>query len=125
MIKGIMGNSGIVVDGGNTALPYVSQNDSNTFQGIMRIRGSDIQYYDNGNWTNLYTSYATVKLDGATEAAVRWAQRKMAEEAELARLAQEHPAIAKAQKSVERAQRNLQTIKTFVTSEQQSQTSVQ
>ena len=124
MIKGIMGASGLVVDGGNTALPYVSQNDANTFQGLMRIRGSDIQYYENGTWNTLYSSYATVKLDAFATTAIEWVQRKMREEAELAKLAQEHPAIAKAQKSVERAQRNLETIKTFVTSESQSQTTV-
>ncbi len=121
MIKGIMGGNKVIVDGGNTALPYVSQNDINSFQGFMRIRGSDLQYYDSGTWNTLHTSYATVNLDATTLSAIEWAQKKMREEEELARLAQEHPAIAKAQKSVERAQRNLQTIKTFITSEQSAQ----
>ncbi len=123
MIKGVMGVGGVIVDAGNTSLPYVSQNDVNSFQGFMRIRGSDLQYYDSGTWNTLHTSYATVKLDAMATTAIEWAQRKMLEEAEIARLAQEHPAMAKAQKSVERAQRNLQTIKTFVTSEAQHQTS--
>lgn len=121
MIKGMMGVGGVIVDSGNTSLPYVSQNDVNSFQGFMRIRGSDLQYYDSGTWNTLHTSYATVKLDPMATTAMEWVQKKMREEEEIARLAQEHPAIAKAQRSVERAQRNLQTIKTFVTSEQPAQ----
>jgi hypothetical protein len=114
MIKGLMGNNGIVVEAGNTSLPYVNQNDSNTFQGIMRIRGNDIQYFDNGCWNNLSTSYATVKLDANTESLLKWceAQRNMS----LRRLdlAEKNPALMKALEAVKRAEDNFEILAKFV-----------
>lgn len=114
MIKGLMGQNGVIVDGGNTALPYVSQNDSNSFQGLMRIRGSDIQYYDNGCWNNLSSSYATVRLDPNTESLLKWceAQRTMA--MRRTELAAKHPALEKALEAIQRAEENYDLLAKFV-----------
>ena len=114
MIKGLMGTQGVIVDGGNTSLPYVSQNDSNSFQGLMRIRGNDIQYYDNGGWNNLASSYATVRLDPNTESLLKWceAQRTMA--IRRLELAAKHPALEKALEAIKRAEDNYETLAKFV-----------
>lgn len=113
MIKGLTGGRGIVVDGGGTALPYVNQNSSDSFSGLLRIWGSDLQYYQNGVWTTLPTSYATVGLDGSSDHAIKWVQDKMAyEQSERAsrdymkRRAKEIPALAKALEAIERAEAN-------------------
>ena len=114
MIKGLMGSQGVEVDGGNTSLPYVNQNDSNTFQGIMRIRGNDIQYYDNGCWNNLATSYATVRLDPNTESLLKWceAQRTIAMNRMTA--VEKNPALTKAFEAIARAEANFDILAKFV-----------
>ena len=67
MIKGLTGGPGVLVSGGNTALPYVNQNSSDSFSGLLRIWGNDIQYYTNGVWNTLPSSYASVTLDASAE----------------------------------------------------------
>ena len=110
MIKGLMGQGNIVVSGGNTSVPYVNQNSSNGFQGIMRINGSDIQYHDNGMWNNVGTSYATVQLTGETETLLQWVRLKKAEEDERSNLAKSHPAVAKALNAVKKAEEQLDLV---------------
>ena len=111
MIKGIMGAQGVIVDGGNTSLPYVNQNSSDSFAGVMRISGSDIQYYNMGNWQSLPTSYATVKLDASTESLLNWVRTKQTEEfsrkqarENLERKAKTHPSLEKAFEAIVRAE---------------------
>jgi hypothetical protein len=105
MIKGLHGVSGIIVEGGNTSLPYVTQNDSNSFQGMLRIRGSDIQYFDNGSWNSLSTSYATVKFDASTEHLLQWIREKQKEDLAFKALISDHhhPAVRNAQKNLDEA----------------------
>ena len=71
MIKGLMGSDGVFVESGNNALPYHSPQQGDSFSGVLRLNGSDIQYYNNGNWTNLPTSYATVRMDSSIVSWVR------------------------------------------------------
>ena len=114
MIKGLMGTQGVIVDSGNTSLPYVSQNDSNSFQGLLRIRGNDVQYYDNGSWNILPSSYATVRLDPNTDSLLKWceAQRTMA--IRRTELAAKHPALEKALEAIKRAEDNYEILAKFV-----------
>ena len=100
-----MGSGGIVVDGGNTSLPWTSSNDGDSYQGMLRMRGSDIQYYDKGVWNTLATSYATVKLDASTENLLQWVREKQAEDLAFKALIADHhhPAVRLAQKNLEEA----------------------
>jgi hypothetical protein len=111
MIKGIMGSDGVFVDGGNTSLPYVSQNNNNPMQGIIRIYGTDIQVFDGTAWVNLPSSYATVRMDSSI---VNWVREKQSKEAEqkkeleyLKRRAKEHPSLEKAYEAIVRAEEEL------------------
>jgi hypothetical protein len=63
MIKGLTGADGVFVENGNNSLPYHYPNQGDNFSGVLRLNGTDIQYYNNGTWTNLPTSYATVRID--------------------------------------------------------------
>lgn len=105
MIKGLMGNNGIQVDGGNTSLPWTSSSDSDSFQGMLRIRGTDIQYYDKGVWNTLATSYATVRLDASVESLLQWIRNKQAEEAEFKNILEnhDHPAVQIARENLNKA----------------------
>ena len=93
MIKGLMGSRGVVVDGGNTSVPYVNTNTNNPMQGMIRISGSDMQVFDGNNWMTLSTSYATVALAPTTEEAIDWAKRKMQEEKDLHDRMIRHPGL--------------------------------
>ncbi len=111
MIKGLTGGPGVMVDGGGTSLPWTNTSSGDTFAGVMRISGGELQYYNAGAWTNMPSSYATVRLDPSAEAAMRWVQDKMAWESSerasrdyMKRRAKEIPALAKALESIERAE---------------------
>jgi hypothetical protein len=108
MIKGLMGSDGVIVDGGNNSLPYHSPNSNDSFSGVLRLNGTDIQYYSNGAWNNLPTSYATVRMDSNI---VAWVRDKQAKEASdraardyMVRRAKEFPSLQKALEAVERAE---------------------
>lgn len=107
MIKGISNGPGIIVNGGNTSLPWIASNDSNSFQGSLRLRGNDIQYYDNGVWNTLSTSYATVNLDASTIEIIEWARKKKLEEEVLLSLPDDNPAVKIARENVNRAKQAL------------------
>jgi hypothetical protein len=93
MIKGLQGSAHVIVNGGNTSVPYVSQNANNPIQGMIRINGSDMQVFDGSTWMSLSTSYATVALSPTTEEAIDWAKRKMQEEKALHDRMKRHPGL--------------------------------
>ena len=111
MIKGLMGSEGVIVEGGNNALPYHMPSSSDSFSGVLRLNGSDIQYYSSGTWINLPTSYATVKLDHTITGWVRNKQAKEQEQKQeleyLKRRAKEHPSLEKAYAAIIRAEERL------------------
>lgn len=116
MIKGLAGGRGVIVDGGGTAMPYTNQNANDSFSGVLRISGGDIQYYNNGAWSILPSSYATVNLDAGTESLLNWVRDKQAMESSekvardyMKRRAREFPALQKALEAVERAEANRDT----------------
>ena len=111
MIKGIMGSNGVIIDGGATSLPYVNQNSNDSFSGLVRIHGTDLQCYQNGAWISIPSSYATVRLDASVDSVLNWARDKMAfENSEKASRnymksrAMQFPSLQKALEAVERAE---------------------
>ena len=96
MIKGIQGSAHVVVNGGNTSVPYVNQNINNPVQGMVRISGTDMQVFDGSSWLSMSTSYATVALSPTTEEAIDWAKRKMQEEKDLHKRMEKHPGLKSA-----------------------------
>jgi hypothetical protein len=109
-----MGGQGMVVNGGNTSVPYVNQNTNNPMQGMIRVWGTDMQVYDGNSWLTMTTSYATVELNGHTQSLLKWveAQRDMA----LKRMeaVEKHPALTKAFEAIARAEANFDILAKFV-----------
>jgi len=114
MIKGIMGNQGVIVSGGDTSLPYVSQNDLVPLQGMIRIWGTDMQVYTGSAWMNLASSYATVSLDQETKDLLQWARTQRQLEQNRATLIENNPALENAYKAVLRAEQNFDILSKFV-----------
>ena len=114
MIKGLMGGNGVVVDGGNTVLPYVPMNNENPIQGMIRVWGTDLQVFNGSNWTQLQASYATVRLDPNSESLLAWcnAQRTMA--MRRLELAEKNPALMNALEAIKKAEDNYEILAKFV-----------
>lgn len=110
MIKGIMAGNGLVVNGGNNSLPYVSINNNNPIQGMIRLNGSDMQVFDGTSWLTLSSSYATIELNGDAQSLLQWAREKRDQELEYKRLAEEHPAVQNAIDAIKRAEEQLELI---------------
>jgi hypothetical protein len=97
MIKSVNGAGRyVMVQGGFPATTYI-----NTSSGYMNV--GDVRYntsiqrlevYDGNMWVELNTSHASVGLTPDAERALDWANRKIAEEAELDRLAASNATIA-------------------------------
>jgi len=111
MIKGITGSDGVFVDGGNTSLPYINQNNNNPMQGMIRISGTELQVFDGTAWIMLPSSYATVRMDSSI---VNWVRDKQNKEAEqrkeleyLKRRSEEHPSLKKAYEAIIHAEERL------------------
>lgn len=124
MIKGIMGNQGVVVNGGNTSVPYVNQNNSNPMQGMIRVYGSDMQVFDGSNWQILSTSYATVSLDAETQDLLQWAKAQRTMAMNRLTLAQNNPALLKALEAVKRAEDNFEILAKFVEHDEHTQSAI-
>jgi hypothetical protein len=114
MIKGLMGNQGLTVGGGNTSVPYINMNNSNPMQGMIRIWGSDMQVFDGSAWMNLSTSYATVSLDQDTQDLLQWARAQRTMALNRMTLAQNNPALMKALEAIKRAEDNFELLEKFV-----------
>ena len=111
MIKGLTGADGVFVENGNNSLPYHSPSQGDSFSGVLRLNGTDIQYYSNGNWINLPTSYATVRMDSSITSWVREKQSREQEQKKeleyLKRRSEEHPSLKKAYEAIIRAEERL------------------
>ena len=110
MIKTITAGTGLVVDHMYSSIPYVSPNSSNPMQGMMRVSGNDIQVFDGTSWLTMNAAYPSVSLNVSAQAAIAWAQAKMAEEASIKELAAKHPAVADAMNNINEAYDKLKVI---------------
>ena len=101
MIKGLRGDQGITVSGGDTSVPYINQNTTNPMTGMMRVWGSDTQVFDGSHWLNMNSSYATASLGPELQVLLNWARRKMIQEQDLKSLMEKHPGLKDAKDSYE------------------------
>ena len=107
MIKGLMGDTYVHVSGGDTSLPYVTQNTNNPMQGMIRINGNLLETFDGTRWMQINSSYATVSLTATYQTAMNWVIDKMTQEQKMKALAEQHPAIADLVAAVDQAQEQL------------------
>jgi len=114
MIKGLMGNKGVIVSGGDTSLPYISSNNNNPIQGMLRINNTDLEVFNGTGWQQLASSYATVGLDQDTQDLLQWARTQRTLERNRAVLIENNPALENAYKAVLRAEQNFDILSKFV-----------
>ena len=114
MIKGIMGNKGVIVSAGDVSTPYINNNSSNPMQGMIRLWGNDFQVFDGNMWVQLASSYATVSLDQDTQDLLQWARTQRTLERNRAVLIENNPALENAYKAILRAEANFDILSKFV-----------
>ncbi len=121
MIKQLTGNNHIQVSGSSGFAPYV--NMSNPSAGMIRYNGTvqQMEVYDGVSWLTFTSDHAYVGLHESASAAITWAMGKMAEEAELQRMAHTHPAVRAAYEAFKRAGEQLKT--TIILSKDEQPTS--
>ncbi len=109
MIKGIASGEHVIVTGSSGFMPYV--NMSNPSAGMLRYNGNSqtLEVYDGLSWLGISADYPSIHLSESARAAINWVMRKMAEEAELEKLAHDHPAIKAAYENLKRAEDQLKT----------------
>ena len=78
MIKNITPGPGIYIAANSYSTPYVDM--SRHSAGMVRYNGSNFEVYNGSDWSQFSSSYPQIELDGATQEAVQWVRRKMAEE---------------------------------------------
>jgi hypothetical protein len=122
MIKGLMGNQGVTVSGGNTSLPYVNQNPNNPIQGMIRINMTELEVFNGSTWQQLSSSYATVGLDQDTQDLLSWARAQRTMQLNRLTLAQNNPAMLKALEAIKRAEENFELLEQFVKYDKESMT---
>jgi hypothetical protein len=97
----------ITVNGGGNFTPYINMN--NISAGMVRYNSNihGLEIYDGSTWMSLHSNIVSVGLNNDAVKAITWALKKMDEEAELEKLAKEHPAINFALDNLKKAHRQL------------------
>lgn len=113
MIKGLMGGANVIVSGGNTTVPYISQNNSNPMQGMIRVWGSDMQVFDGSNWMTMNTSYATVDLNADVQSLLQWARDQKSKQADREARIKKNPALKKAYEAIVHAEENFDLLESI------------
>jgi hypothetical protein len=113
MIKGLMGNQGVIVSGGDTALPYVNPNPNNPMTGMLRINNTNIEVFNGSAWQMISSSYATVSLDPETQDLLQWVRTQRTLELNRQTLMKNNPALEKAYEAMKRAEDNFDILATI------------
>lgn len=91
--------------------PFIPGNPGNVMQGVLRINSDNrVEIYNGIAWQSVNTPSPQINLTGSAIAALVWAQQKMSEEAELKKLAGQHPAVADAVSNLTKAMDELKVI---------------
>lgn len=79
--------------------------------GMLRYHsGGKVEVFDGNNWMTVSSS-ANISLTAETEQILHWARGEMNKQAELIKLAKDHPAVKAAMEAVERAKEQLEIVK--------------
>lgn len=99
MIKDIMSGPGIVVTG-NSGTPYISPGAQSAGMTRYNTGTQNLEVYDGNAWLSMSTS-SQVSLDVNTLEVINWARKKMAAEARLEELMEQHPGLRDAHEKFE------------------------
>ena len=95
MIDTVYGGEYLAVSSSRGATPYINTYQNQPMIGAVSYDNSSqtMKVYDGSSWQNLGGGSASINLTGNAIATLKWAEKKMHQEAELKRLAEENPTI--------------------------------
>lgn len=95
MIDYVIGGEYLNVVSNKGALPYINMSSTQPMIGTLSYDASSgsMKVYDGNMWQTIGGGSATVNLSGNAISILKWAEKKMQEEAELKALADKHPTI--------------------------------
>lgn len=111
MINNIMPGPGINIIGSGTGMPWIDMNRPSA--GLVRFNNG-FEIYDGSSWIRMDGAYPTVELDLGAQAAIRWANEKIAEEKRLKELAETNPALKDAIDALHRAEEQVKIVAALV-----------
>lgn len=99
----------VVYDG--TGLPWIDTTRPSA--GLLRFNNG-FEVYDGSNWLRVAGSSPTIELDLSAQAAIRWANEKIAEEKRIKELAETNPALQDALDALQRAEEQVKIVAALV-----------
>ena len=125
MIDYIVGGEYLNVTSNKGAQPYINVTSSQPMVGTITYdyNSQSVKVYDGNNWTTIGGGSATINLSPNAISVLKWAERKMFEEAECNRLAETNPTIKDLMDQIKQKEEQLSIIKTLIKEEEKIGTS--
>lgn len=118
MIGNIVSSSPYLIVSGGTTSTYV--NGYSGAQGVGNMRYNTTtqrtEVCDGNNWIQLNMGSVNISLDPAAVSAIQWAQKKMAEDYELERLAESNTAIKDLVNQIKEKEQQIKMVQTLLKS---------
>ena len=116
MITHVYGGEFMTVSSNPGSSPYI--NTSQPMTGLIRYHNNSLQVYDGSSWMTVGGGSANVNLSSEAIGILQWARKKMAEEAELAQLAKDNPAVKDLYDKIKMYEDQLKMVKILIKEEQ-------
>lgn len=125
MIDYIVGGEYLNVTSNRGAQPYINMNSSQPMVGSLAYDhgSSSMKVYDGNVWQTIGGGSATVNLNANAIAILKWAEKKMFEEAERNRLAEINPTIKDLMDQIKQKEEQLSIVQTLIKEEEKIGTS--
>lgn len=111
MIRDINANSEYLTVSSTTTPTYINNFNGLLGAGNMRFNTStqNMEVYDGNNWIILTSGTSHLDVSFRTKEILRWAEKKMAEEAKLEEQCKQYPGLAKARDNFEMFKKIVET----------------
>jgi len=120
MIDYIMGGEYLNVTSNKGAQPYINMSSNQPMVGALSYDPSigQIKVYDGNSWMSLGGGSATINLNPNAIGILKWAEKKMLEEAERERLAETNPTIRDLMDQIKQKEEQLSIVLTLIKEEE-------
>jgi hypothetical protein len=119
MIDYIVGGEYLNVTSNKGAQPYINRTSGQPMTGAISYDpgSQQMKVYDGNGWMSLGGGSATVNLTPNAINTLKWAEKKMLEEAERIKLAETNPAIRDLMDQIKQKEEQLMIVQTLIKEE--------
>ena len=120
MIDYIVGGEYLNVTSNKGAQPYINMSINQPMVGALSYDPGigQIKVYDGNSWMSIGGGSATVNMNPNAIAILKWAEKKMFEEAERERLAETNPTIKDLMNQIKEKEEQLRIVQTLIKEEE-------